>query len=225
MNVADVLGGNPFCDAVGVDDGSPFCGAAADVAVVNPSCGVADVAPVCYGWYETAQTAADAAADKTDPWGSPGGTRQLETENAAAGAPVFSEDTGSLCAPVASSEAPFECEVASASVRTCAGYVMSAEELGSAGSKGHPDHSEQQSQGCHGDGGGNAPVQCCFSHHCFCCPQQICHFFAAVAAVDGGAVDAAVSLVTSLAGSPAQKWTHQNLHFLPQHWMWHCGYV
>lgn len=141
-------------------------------------------------------------ADKTDLWGSPGGTRQPETENAAAGAPVFSEDMGSLCAPVASSEAPFECEVASASVRTRVGYVMSAEEQGSAGSMGHPDHSEQQSQGCHGDGGGNVPVPCCFSHHCFCCPQQICHFFVAV---DGGAVDAAVSLVTSLAGSPAQK--------------------
>lgn len=47
--MADVLGENPFCDAVGVDDGSPFCGAAADVAAVSPFCGVADVAPVCYG--------------------------------------------------------------------------------------------------------------------------------------------------------------------------------
>lgn len=140
---------------------------------------------------------------------------------------MSSEDTEFLCAPVASSGAPFECEVASASVRTRVGYVRSAEEQESAASMGHPDRSEQLSQGCHGDAGGNAPVQCCFSHHCFCCSQLIGHSFVAAVAIDGGAVDAAVvvSLETSPAGSPAQKWTLQNLHFPPLQWMWHCGYV
>lgn len=138
---------------------------------------------------------------------------------------MFSEDRGFLHALVASFGAPSGCEVESASVRTRVDCVKSVEEQGSAECMGHHDHNAQQSQGCHGDGGGSALVQHCLCHHCFCCCQQISHSFAAVVAADDGAADAAaVSLVSSPAGCPALIWNLQKLHFLLQQWMWHCGY-
>lgn len=125
---------------------------------------------------------------------------------------------------MASSGAPFECGTVSARVKTHADCVRNVGDQGSVGCKDRPSHSELPSLGCHGDGGGSALVQRCLSLHCSCCFQQPSR---SVAAVDDGAVDvvAAVSLVTSPAGSPALRWTLQTLHYLLQQWMWHCGYV
>lgn len=151
--------------------------------------------------------------------------QHLETGNAVAGLQVFSEDKLFQHVPVASSGAPFGCGRVSASVRTRVVYVTSVGRQGSVGCKGHPDHSELLSLGCHGDGGGSAPVQHCLYLHCFCCFQQTSHSFVAVD--DGVVVDVAavVSLVTSPAGCPALRLTLQTLRFLLQLQMWHCGYV
>lgn len=58
LGVADAPGGSPFCDAVGVADESP-------------SCGAADEAPACCGWCGIALTGAGVAAGGTDRWESP----------------------------------------------------------------------------------------------------------------------------------------------------------
>lgn len=221
---ADV-GGSPSSGAVGAEDGSPFCDAVG-VADESPSCGAVAGAPSCCGWCETTPTGADVVADETDRWESPSGTQQLETGNAAVGSQVFSVDKGFLHAPVASSGAPFGCVVVSASVRTHVECVRSAGERGSAECMGRPGHSGLRSLSYHGDGGGSVLVQRCLSHRCSCCFPRSARSFAA-AAVDGGVVDVAavVSSVTSPAGYPALRWTLQNLHFLLQQWLWHCGYV
>lgn len=119
---------------------------------------------------------------------------------------MFSAGKEFLYAPVASSGAPFECVVVSASGRTHAGCVRSVGQRGSAGSMGRPGHSGQRSPSCRGDGGGSALVQHCLSHRCSCCFPQTSRSFAAAAVGDGVAdVAAVVSSVTSPAGCPALR--------------------